>query len=306
MKFFIMGATGFIGKYLCRYLLEKHYKVVALARSNKKAELLPFGCKVVLGDPLRQGDWQKEVLDCDVIVNLVGRNIFTRWTPKVKEEIYLSRINSTKQAVKCLSSIKKRDALLINANAIGYYGLRQTGSVDENSPSGDDFLAKVCVDWQNVALMKKDATKRVIIARIAPVLGKEGGMLAKIVPLFKIGLGGKIGSGRQSFSWIHIHDLARAVEFVVKTKHIQGPVNFCSPLSVTNYEFTNILSGLLNKPAVFPVPSFVLKILLKELGDILVSSSKVFPKVLLEEKFSFMFSNIEEALKDILWGNTRK
>ncbi len=299
MKFFVMGANGFIGKHLIRYLLSCGHKVIGLVRNEKKAEDLPLGCEVVIGNPLKEEPWQEKAVQTDVIVNLVGKNIFTRWTNKAKEEIYLSRIESTKQAVKCLNNIKG-NGLLINANAVGYYGINRKGILKEDSPPGKDFLAKVCLDWQNIAISKADKLKRVVIARIAPVLGKNGGMLSKILPIFKLGLGGKLGNGKQPFPWIHIYDLVRAFEFIAKKKNINGPVNITSPHIITNLEFTKTLGELLSKPTLLPVPTIFLKVLFKDLADIMTKGSKIFPEVLIKKGFVFKFPNLKEALKEIL------
>ncbi len=305
MKFFIMGANGFIGRNLTKYLLSQGHKVIGLIRDKKKADALPPECEIVIGNPLKEGSWQKKAVQTDVIVNLVGKNIFTRWTDKAKREIYFTRIESTKQAVNCLNKMKE-NGVLINGNAIGYYGVSRKEILKEDSPPGNDFLAKVCLDWQNIALSKADKLKRVVIARIAPVLGRDGGMISKILPIFKLGLGGKLGSGKQPFCWIHILDLVRAFEFIAQKKNINGPVNITSPHIITNHDFTKILGELLSRPTFFSVPTIFLRILFKDLADVMTKGSKVFPDVLIKEGFEFRFPNLKEALKEILKEETNR
>jgi uncharacterized protein (TIGR01777 family) len=235
-----------------------------------------------------------------VVINLAGQNIFSRWNESYKKLIFESRIRSTENVVSAL----KEGALLINVSAIGYYGDKGDTFVTEDSSSGEDFLAKVCIEWEKAALKAKERGGRVIITRFGIVLGK-GGMLSKILPIFKWGLGGTLGNGRQWFSWIHIKDLVSAILFLIKNEK-EGIYNLVSPKPVTNKEFTKALGRLLKRPTLLPVPVFALRLLFGELADAITYSVKAYPKNLLEAGFKFEFEEIEKALRDIIKNEKTK
>jgi len=291
---FIVGGTGFIGGYVVSNLLKENFEVYVLVRNKEKAKKIPSTCKVVFGDPTKEGDWQIQLNDADIVINLTGQNIFSRWNENYKKLILESRVKSTENIV---SSLKK-GAFLVNASAIGYYGDKGETLVTEESPPGDDFLAKVCIEWEKNALKAKEKGGKVIITRFGIVLGK-GGMLSKILPVFKWGLGGTLGKGNQWFSWIHIDDLISAILFLIKHEK-EGIYNFVSPKPVTNKEFTKTLGNILKRPAFFKVPLFVMKFLFGEVANVITSSVKAYPKNLLEAGFKFKFENIEDALENLI------
>lgn len=297
-KIFITGGTGFIGSVLIPNLLQENYEIYILTRNYEKAKKFPSSCKIVLGNPTVKGDWQKTLEEMDIVINLAGQNIFSRWTEEYKNKILESRIKSTQNIVSSL----REGALLINASAIGYYGNTGDELVTEESPPGNDFLAKVCIEWEKEALKAKERNIKVIITRLGIVLG-GGGMLSKILPIFKLGLGGTLGKGNQWFSWIHIKDLVYAISFLIKHQK-EGIYNFVSPKPVTNREFTKTLGKILKRPTIFPVPIFMLKVIFGELANIITFSTKVYPKNLLSIGFSFQFETIESALNNILVKNT--
>lgn len=294
-KVFIAGGTGFIGSSIIPALLKEGYEVQVLVRNKEKAKKLPSSCKVILGNPTKSGEWQKYLEETEIAINLAGQNIFSRWTKAYKKLILESRIKSTENIV---SSLKK-SALLINASAVGYYGDKGDILVTEDSPPGDDFLAKTCIEWEKRALKAKEKDVKVIIARIGVVLGTTGGMLPKILPIFKLGLGGTLGKGNQWFSWIHIKDLVSAILFLIK-KEKEGIYNFVSPNPVTNKEFTKTLGKVLKRPTPLPVPVFMMRLIFGELANIITCSIRAYPKNLLELGFKFKFETIEDTLKDLI------
>ncbi len=294
-KVFIAGGTGFIGSSIIPALLKEGYEVQVLVRNKEKAKKLPSSCKVIWGNPTKSGEWQKYLEETDIAINLAGQNIFSRWTKTYKKLILESRIKSTENIV---SSLKK-SALLINASAVGYYGDKGNTLVTEDSLPGDDFLAKTCIEWEKRALKAKEKGAKVIIARVGVVLGRTGGMLPKILPIFKLGLGGTLGKGNQWFPWIHIKDLVSAILFLIK-KEKEGIYNFVSPNPVTNKEFTKTLGKVLKRPTLLPVPVFMMKLIFGELANIIICSIRAYPKNLLELGFKFKFETIEDALKDLI------
>ena len=294
-KVFIAGGTGFIGNSIIPALLKEGYEVQVLVRNKEKAKKLPSSCKVIWGNPAKSGEWQKYLKETDIAINLAGQNIFARWTKAYKKLILESRIKSTENIV---SSLKK-SALLINASAVGYYGDKGDTLVTEDSLPGDDFLAKTCIEWEKRALKAKEKGAKVIITRVGVVLGRTGGMLPKILPIFKLGLGGTLGKGNQWFPWIHIKDLVSAILFLIK-KEKEGIYNFVSPNPVTNKEFTKTLGKVLKKPTLLPVPVFMMKLIFGELANIITCSIRAYPKNLLELGFKFKFETIEDALKDLI------
>jgi len=294
-KVFIAGGTGFIGSSIIPALLKEGYEVQVLVRNKEKAKKLPSSCKVIWGNPTKSGEWQKYLEETDIAINLAGQNIFSRWTKTYKKLILESRIKSTENIV---SSLKK-SALLINASAVGYYGDKGDTLVTEDSLPGDDFLAKTCIEWEKRALKAKEKGAKVIITRVGVVLGRTGGMLPKILPIFKLGLGGTLGKGNQWFPWIHIKDLVSAILFLIK-KEKEGIYNFVSPNPVTNKKFTKTLGKVLKRPTLLPVPVFMMKLIFGELANIIICSIRAYPKNLLELGFKFKFETIEDALKDLI------
>jgi uncharacterized protein (TIGR01777 family) len=293
-KVLVVGGTGFVGGALVPELIKKGFSTTLLVRNLEKAKSRFSGCDFILGDPMKSGSWQAEVSNFDVVINLVGQNIFGKWTESYKRLILESRVKSTENIVKSL----KKDAFLINASAIGYYGDKGDQSVDEDSQPGNDFLAKVCIEWEKQAQNAKKYGVKVAITRCGIVLGK-GGMLAKVLPVFKWGLGGTLGDGRQWFSWIHISDLVNGLIFLIE-KDLEGVFNFTSPQPVTNKEFTKALAKVLKRPAFFRVPMFALKLFLGELADSITANIKAHPRRLIQNDFKFIYPEIKGALESLV------
>ncbi len=300
MRFLVLGGTGFIGRHLIGSLVNMNHKVTAIIRSFERGNGLPQVVDLVLADPLEPGDWQRYVEWADAIVNLVGRPIVGPWTATVKREILETRLKSTKVIVNALAKYGTNRTTLINASAIGYYGADCGESeISEKSENGKGFLANVTREWERCAWEAANLGHRVVLTRIGIVLG-NGGMLEKILPAFKYGLGARLGTGRQWMSWIHICDIVSALIFIAETEHIQGPVNLTAPHPCKNAEFTRVLASIMGRPAILRIPAQVLKLVLREASELILSNQKVVPDVLLESKFRFLFPTIESCLLDLL------
>ena len=191
---------------------------------------------------------------------------------------------------------------LFSASAVGYYGFHGDEELTEDSPPGDDFLAGVAVEWEREALKARETGARVVITRFGIVLGPGGGALGQMIPLFRMFVGGPIGSGRQWFSWVHIHDLAEAFVFLLNHREISGPVNLCSPIPVRNRTLARALGKALHRPSIFPAPAFMVKLILGEFGSVILNGQKVFPRRLLNSGFIFQYPHIDEAIESIVGG----
>ncbi len=298
MHYFILGGTGFVGTFLVRYLLDQGEEVTALVRDQSKIKIQSSQLHLVQGDPLKKGDWQQEIPTRDAVINLVGSPVMTRWTPESKKLIRSSRVDSTRNVAEALQECEPKT--FICANATGYYGPRGEEEVDEQAGPGSDFLAQVALEWQETAQSAENYGHRVVISRFPAVLGPGGGALAQMLPVFKLGLGGKLGNGKQWFPWVHILDLARALHFLSYPQEIRGPVNICAPQQITNKEFTRAMSKVLRRPALFKVPELALKLIYGEVAQMLLTGQRCTPRVLEQAGFEFKFPEIEKALADII------
>ncbi|MEM4694072.1 MAG: TIGR01777 family oxidoreductase [Nitrososphaerota archaeon] len=291
MKVFILGGTGFIGKYLVDFFYQRGVEVFLLVRNIQKIKEVKPGIKIIQGDALVKGYWQEKISEMDLIINLVGETIFKRWTPEYKKKIWDSRILSTQRVVEALTSRNT----LFNASAIGYYGDRGETILTEDNPSGDLYISHLCKTWEEIALKGEDRGARIIVGRLGIVIGKGGGFLSTILPLFKLGLGGRLGSGKQWISWIHIEDLARVVEFLYE-KDVEGIFNITSPQPIRSLEMTKIIANVLRKPAILPTPKTLLKFFYGELSEVILSSTRAIPKKLMDLDFTFKYPTFREAL----------
>jgi len=298
MKIFITGGTGFVGKTLTQKLVEQGHQVTVLTRKIAKDQSPKKGITLLEGDPTKAGDWQKQVAEHEVFVNLAGVSIFRRWTNNTKLMIRDSRILTTKNLVEALKDREGKETTLISTSAVGYYGFHEDEELDENNSSGDDFLASLCKDWETAALQAERFGIRVLICRLGIVLGSQGGALEQMLPLFKMGFGSPLGSGDQWFSWIHEQDLVNIYLFLIGHKDLAGPVNCTAPGPVTNREFTKILGEALGKPTFMPaLPGVILRLVKGEFGNVLLKGQKVFPRKLVGAGFDFQFPNIRNAVE---------
>ena len=298
MKIAITGCSGFVGTRLTKYLIDRNHRLTGIdavsAGGNDKADAFQF----IQADTTQPGDWQQAFQDVDAVVNLAGKNIFHLWSDKYKELIYNTRILTTRNVVAALPD--NRNIVLVSTSAAGFYGDRGEEVLDESKSPGDDFLARVCVDWEQEALAAKHKGVRVIVSRFGVVLGKNGGALAKMLPAYRMFVGGPLGNGLHWFPWIHMADLLAAIEFVIMHPEIEGSMNFCSPNPVRNGEFSRALARELGKPAFMRTPAFLLKLLAGELGGVLLSSQRAVSTGLLSHGFQFKYPDVSGAIKSSL------
>lgn len=301
MKVLITGGTGFVGSYMTEGFTRLGHEVSVLTRSAKKGKRLPAGATFIEGDPQKPGPWQENVAQSDLVINLAGTSIFNFWTERVCRSMIESRVFTTRNVVDALAAHPSK-AVLLSASAVGYYGSRADDLIlDESGPLGMDFLAELSERWESEARRAEEFGVRVALCRFGIVLGRGGGALQMMAGPFKYYLGSVLGSGKQWFPWIHEEDLFRIMLFLAENSHIKGPVNCMAPNPIRNREMTRALARALHRFVLMPpVPAFVLKILLGELGDVLIKGQRAVPKRLLDEGFEFKFPTFEEAVRDLL------
>lgn len=295
MKFLISGATGLIGGSLAVYLDAKGHRVAALTRR-------PLGEKPhVVWNPAKGELDGRSLEGYDVIIHLAGENLGAgRWTKSRRELYWASRVDATKLLVDRLNSLRRPPHTFISASAIGYYGDRGHEELTEDSLAGKGFLADLAKEWEAAAMGAHGM--RVVTTRFGVVLTPRGGMLQRLLPFFRAGLGGKLGDGRQYVSWVVLEDVHRAIEHIVLTPELSGPVNVVSPIPVTMWAFTDALAKALHRPAMFTVPAFALRLGLgkQKADDTVLNSIRVRPQRLLATGFRFKHGLIDLALQDIL------
>lgn len=296
MNILITGATGFLGRRVCEVLSQAGHTVVALSRDPAAArQRIPLLTAAfswnALGEALK---------NCDAVIHLAGETVAGRWTDTKKRAIHESRIVGTRNLVEGFSKSSSRPKVLISASAIGYYGDRGDEPLKEDSTSGSDFLAQVCQEWEGEAAKAESLGIRVVRLRIGLVLGPGGGALQAMLPIFKVGLGGPLGSGKQYWSWVHRDDVAGAMVFALEREDLRGPINVTAPQPVRQREFAHTLGRVLRRPAFLPTPAFALRIALGEFASGLLSSQRVLPQRLTQAGYRFRFAELEPALRDIL------
>lgn len=309
MKVLLTGATGFIGKKLCQSLLASGHQLHILTRDAKKAEQ-----SILNQAGIRFFSWNYKTemlpVDClsgvDAVINLMGESVASgRWTEQRKQEILSSRILSTEKLVAALqdsATYQHQVKTFISTSAIGIYGAQQDNIIDESYlpvqlPS--DFLATVCRQWE-AALQPLNKKIRTCIVRVGIVLGKESGALKQMLLPFQLNLGGPIGDGKQYMSWIHIDDIVAVYQYLLEHDHCVGVYNGTAPQPVTNSIFSQHLAKVLHRLAIFPVPRFMLKLIFAEMSDVILTGQRVLPNKILQEGYTFKYSNLDGALKQIL------
>lgn len=288
MKVLLSGAGGFIGSHLRSTLEERGHRVLPLSRTPP-----PDGY-----------DWSDESLgrgveEADAVVHLAGENLFgKRWSERQKERLVASRVDTTDKLASLVA--RKPEAVFVSASAVGYYGPSEEPGVDEDTPPAEDFLARLCQSWEAATAPAREAGVRTVIPRFGVVLGSGGGALQNMLPPFKLGLGGPIGSGRQWVSWVHIDDVVGLVSFLLETPGLEGPYNVTAPQPVRMKELAKTLGRVLHRPAILPVPGFALRLALGEVADVLLTGQHVIPHRAEEAGYEFQFRNLEPALRDVL------
>jgi uncharacterized protein (TIGR01777 family) len=235
-----------------------------------------------------------------VVINLVGENLAKIWTDEIKKRIYDSRIETTNKLVEAIKRVESKPELMISASGASYYGDRGDDILDETEPPGSGFLPNVCVDWEQAARSVEDVGVRLVIFRNGVVLEKGGGALQYMLPVFKLGVGGPIGDGKQYFPWIHMLDVCRAMDFAIENKGLSGACNLTAPNPVTMNELADTMGNVLGRPTFFRVPEFAVRMVLGDAGDTVLDSLRTQPKQLQQAGFEFRFQYLREALGDIV------
>ncbi len=308
MRVFLTGGTGLVGQAVVSLLNRQEILSVVLTRNPQQAEKrLGAAAHLLSGDPTRPGDWMNEVDGCQVVVNLAGENLFARrWNAAFKQRLRESRIQATRNVVQAIEAASRRPDVLLSASAIGYYGPQQGDDpLDESAPAGQDFLARLCADWEAEARRAEALGVRVVLMRLGIVLARDGGALRQMLLPFKLCLGGPVGSGRQWMSWIHIQDVARAVLHAMEHEQLQGPVNFTAPHPVHNVQFAQALARQLRRPAALRTPAWLLRLAMGEVAEVLTTGQRVVPEKLLRSGFEFRYEHLAPALAQLLGPQDR-
>jgi uncharacterized protein (TIGR01777 family) len=315
MRIIVSGGSGFLGRGLCEIYAEEGHEVLVLTRGlqagAKRHEpgtgvpgvsylgWVPDGTAPPAASP---GSWTAYVDDADAVINLSGESIGARrWTDAQKKRIIDSRLLATRSLAAAIRAVATPPRVLVSGSAVGYYGLAGAEPKTEQSPPGDDFLARLCVDWEAEARQAARPGMRVATIRTGIALDRGGGVLQRMLLPFRMGVGGPLGSGRQFMSWIHRNDWIEMVRWIVSTGAVSGAVNVTSPYPVTNKGFVKALGRALRRPAIFPVPGFVLRAAFGEMAEsLLLGGQKVLPTHALELGFHFRYPEIDRALESIL------
>jgi uncharacterized protein len=294
-KILISGSSGLVGSALLEHFSASDYDVWRLVRRDP-------GLKEIFWDPANQVLENSAIENFDIVIHLSGENISgKRWSKRFKEQIVKSRIESTSLLSTAISKTQNKPKLFACASATGYYGNRGDAELSESANAGEMFLSYVVSNWENAAQPVVSAGIRTIFMRFGVILSPDEGALKKVLPIFKSGLGGKIGPGNQYMPWISILEIPHIVEFMIENKNLSGPVNIVSPYPVTNAHYTKILAEVLHRPAVFSVPAFILKSTLGEMAEeLLLASTRVIPQKLTDNNYKFRYPELKRALSDLL------
>jgi uncharacterized protein len=275
----ITGGTGFIGRKLREHFPSSEHTLRIAGRKTPEREMFE---------------------GADAVIHLAGEPVAQRWNAAVKQRILDSRVKGTRDLIAVLKTAKNRPPVLISASAIGFYGDCADEKVTEGSRQGPGFLAEVCAQWEQASRDAETLGLRVVNPRIGLVLGRDGGALAKMLPAFRMGIGGRLGEGRQWMSWIHIEDLVRLFQYAIENPNVRGAINAVAPNPVTNAEFTVQLARVLSRPALLPVPAFALKLLFGEMAEVMLTGQRVLPVAAIQASFTFHHPELTSALKSLV------
>ncbi len=297
MRILITGATGLIGRSLTPFLLSQGHQITALTRSLQRANNL-LGQQVTYWPTL---DDQEDLNSFDAVINLAGEPIAEkRWTSQQKEILCQSRWQITERLATLINASGQPPTVFISGSAVGFYGDQGQALVTEEEPPHDEFTHQLCERWENLALAAESSHTRVCLLRTGVVLAPEGGALAKMLPLFRLGLGGPMGDGRQYLPWIHLEDMVQGIYYLLTTHNLRGPFNMVAPYPVHNEQFTATLADVLDRPAAIRTPAAAIRLLMGESAILVLGGQRALPKRLEEAGFGFRYYELEDALRDVL------
>ena len=297
MNITISGASGFIGRRLLKVLGAGGHRLHILSRHA--GTNMPPGVRLSVWDPMKGRPPAESLENADAVVHLAGEPVAQRWTAEAKRRIRDSRVLGTGHLIEALTALPRRPGVLVSASAVGYYGSRGEEVLDESAPPGTGFLAEVCAAWEQEAQAAAALGMRVVLIRIGVVLDPKGGALARMLLPYRLGIGGKLASGQQWMSWIHLADQAEMFRFALENP-VSGAWNGVAPAAVINREFTRELAQALRRPAFFPVPKLALQALFGEMSVVLLESQHVVPRAAQAAGFRFRFPQLGPALADLL------
>jgi uncharacterized protein (TIGR01777 family) len=301
MKVAIAGGSGFIGEAVVRDLVTQGHDVAVLTRNPQNVAI----GRALVWDAKTQGPWSSDVAAADVVINLAGENIGERWTERRKVRLVESRIGATRALIAAMAASPQRSRTFISASAVGFYGPRGDEILDEDATRGGGFLADLAARWEEEARAALPIA-RLAILRVGVVLGRGGGALAKMLPPFKLGAGGRIGSGRQWLSWVALDDVVRAINWVITEEDVRGVFNITAPTPVTNRDFTRALGRALHRPAIVPIPAFAMRVLFGQMAEeTLLQGQRVIPSRAVAEGFRFVHGTVESAIQQALRSANR-
>jgi hypothetical protein len=298
MKVLIPGGSGLIGNALTKSLLADGHELVILSRSAQAK--VAAGARLVKWDAKTPAGWSDELNGADAVVNLAGATLDHRWTNSYKKTAWESRENAGHAIAAAVEQVEQKPRVLIQSSAVGYYGPRDDAPVTEDTPPGDDFLASICVAWEESSKAVEEQGVRRVVIRSGIVLSMEGGALPKLVLPMKLFAGGPIGSGKQVMSWIHIDDEVKAIRALIENDAASGVYNLTAPTPHSNREFVKTLGKVMGRPAIMPAPGFVLKIMFGEMSTVVLDGQRVMPERLKELGFKFEYEDLDAAFKDLL------
>lgn len=301
-KIIITGATGLIGKKLSEELFKSGKHIIIFSRDSRRAkDILKKDYDYVDWDYRYPEKWSEKISDTDAVIHLAGINLFAkRWNNQFKKEILTSRTGTTKSLANAIINSPIKPKVFVTASGVGYYSDGGDKVLTEDSPAGNDFLAEVSKEWESAAAEVESSGVRRVSIRTGIVLSTEDGALKRMLLPFKLFIGGPIGTGKQWFPWIHIDDIVGVYKHAIENENLSGAVNASSPNICTMREFAKTLGKVLNRPSLFPVPKFALKLAIGEAGDVVLMGQRVNVDKLLSSGYKFKFEKLDEALKDLL------
>lgn len=297
MRILITGGTGLIGRQLCKALLVEGHELTVFSRNPAS---VAGKCGAAVRALASLAEWQP-AQTFDAVINLAGEPIVDkRWTAQRKRVLWESRVTLTEELVRHIAAAEHKPSVLLSGSAVGYYGNRGNAMLDESSGAGEGFAAELCKAWEDAARVAENSGARTCLLRTAPVLSNDGGLLGKMLPAFKLGLGARLGDGPQWMSWVHMQDYVAMALRLLRDPRTSGPYNMAAPQPVTNAEFTATLAAALHRPAPFVAPATLLKLTMGERASLLLEGQRVLPRKMEAEHYRFAFINLADALRDLL------